>query len=495
MKRVVQRHVFKNIMTTRLSIFVLSAGAALSVGTGTSRAARIPGEGGLPPYTRNTLPNGAGVYLIPDPEAETLVMRAVIRGGSESDPAGLAGLAALTAELLRDDAASRAGRMRATFESSNNEQSSSVLMRSSGVQQDRALAAFSEVMRRPVFADARFAQIRAASMARAKSVKDNPTAAADLYFRSLLFGPEHPYSSPVDGEELTLSLIDRRGVEAYHKRMYAGRNLIVLAAGNFEPARMLAGIQNTFGSMPAGEPYRWTEDNAPDWPTTPRMLVVDKPGAAQINLVAGQPGVAGNHPDRPALLLMNEWLNSILSGGASATLDQRHLTGSFAIHGSTQAENAGPAINLAIAIFNRVRQKGLSESELAAAKVSLQESAQARAGFQNSSWNLIDELAQAELNTGGAPPERLLDQIDRLTPAQVNAAIRKHIGAGNLSFVLMGDAAKIRKMAGQYAPNIIEVPAGAPGYKVFTQSEEVDPVMRFVRLHSRPQPAFLRTAF
>ena len=411
-------------------------------------AARIPNQITPPAYTRETLPNGMVVYLIPEPESGSVVIRAVFRGGSESDPAGLAGLSALTAELLRNEAANRAAKLDASFDVASDEQSSSVTMRTKPVWQDRALAAFGEVLIRPVFSDAQFMQARAKAMARAKSVKGTAAVAADLYFRSLLFGPEHPYASPAAGEELSLKLIDLKAVAEYYKRIYAGRNLIVLAAGDFQPSRILASIANTFGAMPAGEQYKWVEDTPPEWPATPRMLVVNDPHAARMNLVVGQPGVTRNNPQRAALLLMNVWLNSILSGGASSVLDQRRLTGSFSIHGSTQPENAGKAVNLALAIFNQIRQKGISEGELAASKALLRESAEAAAAEQP-----IEQLAQAELSGEGMQPDAFLNQVDGLTRGQVHAAIGKYIGAGNLSFVLMGNAANTPRTLLKWQPS------------------------------------------
>ena len=55
----------------------------------------------LPNYTRRQLPNGATLYLIPHSGAPLVSFRVIVKGGFESVPAAQAGLADVTATLLR----------------------------------------------------------------------------------------------------------------------------------------------------------------------------------------------------------------------------------------------------------------------------------------------------------------------------------------------------------------------------------------------------------
>lgn len=61
----------------------------------------------LPPYTREVLPNGTVVYLVQRTALPLVSFRVLVKGGEESDPAGMAGLSAATAELLRRGTAGR----------------------------------------------------------------------------------------------------------------------------------------------------------------------------------------------------------------------------------------------------------------------------------------------------------------------------------------------------------------------------------------------------
>jgi zinc protease len=61
----------------------------------------------LPPYTRQVLPNGVVVDLMPRAGVPLVSFRVLVKGGSESDAADRAGLASVTAQLLRKGSAKR----------------------------------------------------------------------------------------------------------------------------------------------------------------------------------------------------------------------------------------------------------------------------------------------------------------------------------------------------------------------------------------------------
>src|SRR5215469_3726181 len=61
----------------------------------------------LPPYAKETLPNGVVVALMPRTGVPLVHFHVLVRGGSEADPPQLAGLGSVTAQLLRRGTAKR----------------------------------------------------------------------------------------------------------------------------------------------------------------------------------------------------------------------------------------------------------------------------------------------------------------------------------------------------------------------------------------------------
>src|ERR1700678_39437 len=72
-------------------------GLGLMVALGLPQFAQVK----LPPYTREVLPNGVVVALIPHAGVPLVHFHVLVKGGSESDPPQMAGLASVTAQLLR----------------------------------------------------------------------------------------------------------------------------------------------------------------------------------------------------------------------------------------------------------------------------------------------------------------------------------------------------------------------------------------------------------
>jgi len=64
------------------------------------------------------------------------------------------------------------------------------------------------------------------------------------------FGRNTPMDGLAEGDEVSLKRIDRAAIAASHARLYVGSNLIVVAAGGFEPAEMRVRLAKAFGAVP-----------------------------------------------------------------------------------------------------------------------------------------------------------------------------------------------------------------------------------------------------
>ena len=60
----------------------------------------------------------------------------------------------------------------------------------------------------------------------------------------------------------------------------------------------------------------------------------------------------------------------------------------------------------------------------------------------------------------------LFQRIDAVSVEQANAAVKKYFQTKDLTFVLVGDAARIRAQITQFAPQMEEVAISKPGFGV-----------------------------
>jgi predicted Zn-dependent peptidase len=450
-------------------------------------AAAQPAGVKLPAYTREVLPNGVVLSLMERRGAPLLDLRAVIRGGAESDPEDLAGLTSVVAEMLRrgsrtrtsDQSAEELDQMGATLETSTTPQCVAILAESLPGYAARLVDLVADAILRPAFPEDELAKVVTRHAEEARAVKDSPGAAVWRYFRAFYFGSGHPYGRPRWGDELSVRRITRPLVVEHYQRMFVGRNLVFTAAGDFDRQAMRSLLVNALGELPPGEPYRPLPDSPPVRPPGRRVLLVDKPDATQTNLLIGFPGIHRTHPDRVALWLVNTIfggrftsnlnedlrIESGLTYGAYSYFNQNRLTGAIVVSTFTPVETTAEALDHAVNALVRFRQQGISAAQLASAKNFV------KGTYPPESLQTCRQLATllGELELYGFGRDEIDDlysRIDAVTLKQANAAVNTYFGAKNFDLVVLGNASRIRGALRKYAARIVEIPIRQPGFGV-----------------------------
>jgi predicted Zn-dependent peptidase len=274
-------------------------------------------------------------------------------------------------------------------------------------------------------------------------MKDNPQLSIGSYFRAAFFGRDHPYGHPAD--ETSYSRIDRETIAAYHRKFYCGSNMLILVTGDFDPNSAKAKLSQVFGAAPAGAAYAWR--TTPPLARKGQMLLIDKPDATQTYFEIAQPGIDNRSPDRTTLEIINTLfggrftsmlndelrVNSGLTYGANSQLQQDRLPGAIVIGTYTKNDTTAQAIDMALDVLKRLNEKGIT--------------------------------AQIELyGLGRDEVDGYFGRIDAITLDQANATIKKYYQTGNLTFVVLGAADKIREQMKKYDPHPAEVSIKTTGW-------------------------------
>lgn len=353
---------------------------------GALAAASLAAQVKLPPFTRTVLSNGMTVDLMPLDGVPLVNFRLLVRGGIASEPARLAGLADLTAEMLRKGTAKRSAEefeealdsLGGTLDIAPDQPLSGAMTFSAEFLSkdfDAGLDLLSDAALHPAFPESEFAKTVAARADEARQWKDNPQAALSRYFQAFFFGPGHPYGHPAD--ETTLGRIRREDVAGYWRRFYVGRNMILAVAGRFDAARAREKIAAAFGGLAAGERFETARAARPA--AGGRLLLVDKPDATQTYFIIGQPGIARDDPDRVKLLLVNtlfggEFLSMLneelrvnlgLTYGAASQVEMPRLPGAILIRTYTKTATTAQAIDASLEVLHRLAGNGISAERLA----------------------------------------------------------------------------------------------------------------------------------
>ena len=329
-------------------------------------------------------------------------------------------------------------------------------------------------MLNPVFPQGEVTKLQRQSIDAVKAAKDEAAGVIANYYNSFLFGP-HPYARSTDGDEKSLAAISRSDVEAFYRANYTPSNVILAAAGDFQTAEMERLLTDRFGAW-AGRPAPAAALAEPAAPTGRRLLLVDKPDSTQTFFQIGNLGIPRTSPDRVLIDVVNtlfggrftSMLNTELriktglTYGARSLFDRRLARGPFVISTYTRNETTEKAIDMALDVLKRLREKGITETDLKSAKEYLKGQYPPRIETTDQLASLLTQLEffgldEAEVNSYYA-------KIDAMTLADANRVIKQYFPAENLVFVLIGKASEIEPVVKKYAPSLVKKSISDPGF-------------------------------
>jgi predicted Zn-dependent peptidase len=426
----------------------------------------------LPDYHYVELDNGVVFILTEKRDVPLIGVTALLRGGAVTDPEGKAGLSSIFAEMLQKGAGSRdaeafaeavdsAG---ATLSTSAGLESISIsgefLARDAGL----LVELVSDMLQNPALERREFEKLRDRNADLLRAAKDGDLRSLSPIYGSAWLFRDHPYGTPVDGDESSLAGLRHNDLLNYYRDYVGADRLIISIVGDFNPAQMINELTAAFSDWRvAAEPLPEIEPAVPEQGR--RVLLIDKPGATQTYFWVGNVGVAQGFPQRAELniantlfggrftsLLVDEMRTKAgLTYGVYSLLSQPTKPGAFAIVSFTKTDSTIVAIDLAIDLLAKMRDEGFSDELITsgknyilgqfpprletAAQLASQFAALEAAGLDES---YINEYGDA---VAGAASEDIMAVINEVYP-----------NPDDLVLVIIGHADLIRDDIAKYGP-------------------------------------------
>lgn len=438
----------------------------------------------LPEVERVVMDNGIVLILHQKDDVPLIGLEASIRGGAVSDPEGLGGTANLLAGLLEKGAGDRdaaefaeaidavGGELSAAAETEFITVTGEFLARDA----DLMIELLADMLRQPALDEDEIRKLRERSIAELQAAKDGDVRALmSIYGNAYLFG-EHPYGNSLYGNEDSLARITAADVRDYYAQYFGSDRLVIALAGDFDVNAMAEKLGAAFGDWEAAT-GELPEISAPEPVTERRVLLVDKPGAAQSYFWIGNVGVSVHFDRRAELDIANTLFGgrftSILvdelrtkaglTYGASSSLRRGSVGGSVAMISYTKTETTVEAIDLALSLLAKLRAEGVPDDMILSGKnyilgqfaPDLETAEQLAAQFAMLEGYGLDESYVDDYGTAiaNADGEAIREVIKQVYPAE-----------DNLVFVIIGDANTIREQVSKYGP-ITEIPITDPRFK------------------------------
>jgi predicted Zn-dependent peptidase len=436
----------------------------------------------LPAHEKKALKNGLTVLLLEKHNVPLVSFCLLVKAGSAADPADEAGLAAVTAGLLRKGTKARTAEQFASdldfiggaFQADAGKDFSLVSAEFLSKDLGRGLDLFSDAVLHPVFPQEEVDKLLRQALDGVKAGKDEAQSVLGTYYDAYLYGG-HPYGRPVEGDEESLARIKREAIVKFYGTHYAPENAILAVAGDFSATDMEKRLTEALGPW-VGNFAAAVAVPPPSPAKGRRLLLVDKPDATQTFFAVGNVGVTRNDPDRVAIRVVNtifggrftSMLNeslrveSGLTYGASSSFEGLKEPGPFGIYSFTRNDTTVKAIDLALHVLDELHKNGVTQEQLVSAQNYLkgQFPPSIESSGQLAHLIAVDEfygLDDSEVND-------FETHVDAVTVEQVRRVIARHFPLDNLVFTLIGKAADIHAGVQKYAAQLDVTEITAPGF-------------------------------
>ncbi|HYE45040.1 MAG TPA: pitrilysin family protein [Caulobacter sp.] len=433
-------------------------------------------------YETATLSNGMKVMLVRRTAVPVVDIQMIFPGGFANLPPADRSVPGLTMGMLDEGAGNRdalaisrtQSELGASLSTGGGSLFSSVSLSSLKANLDPSLDLMADVVLRPTFPQAELDRLKKLEIAALQRSKQQPQAVAFRVFAEKVYGATHPYGVPTT--ETTIDSVSREDLVAFHKAQLNPNGAMIVVVGDITLAELTPELEQRFGAWKSPTPAVRATIPAPA-PAQRAIYLVDKPGAQQTTILAAIPADPRDERTERAVELMN----NVFGGAFVSRLNMNLREDKHWSYGASSFMNGslGPRAFVAFA--------GVQTDKT---KESMQEFKKELEGAVGSRPITAEELAKAQTDmiqslpgqweTGGAvlaslsslyTLERPADFWDSYAPglkavdvAGINAAAKRVIRPGEITWVVVGDRARIEKDLKDlgYGPVIVVDADGKP---------------------------------
>lgn len=454
--------------------------AAIAMLTSTDLEAQKPAKQAPPPpaapkpfafpkAAARTLSNGLKVFVIEDHRLPLVSASLQVLAGGAYAPPSKAGLANMTATLLREgtktrkaqDIARAVDNAGGSLSTSAGDDTATVSMTFMKSYAPLGFELMSDVLLNPVFDQEELDR----NMRQAQSGLQVQYASAEYLApvtaaRAIL--GTHPYAYPGDGTPETLRNIKREDLVSFYEENYGPNRAWLAIAGDVTPDEGFAFAEKYFGN--------WRSKAKPEAPLpappAPRnqVVVIDMPSAVQTQIVVGHLGVKRAVPEYAALNLGNQIIggsfnsrinmklraNEGLTYGASSSFEPNRQAGMFTASTFTRTEKTVDAIRFLLDVLRDAKTNPATEEEFTESRDYIAGSF--ALSIESAGGVAGRTLSAAVYGLGDDYWPNYPKLIQSLTREQVAKAYSSFLQTDKLTIVAVGNAKEFSKQLEAFGP-------------------------------------------
>jgi zinc protease len=415
----------------------------------------------FPHAETRTLANGLRVFVVPDHRQPAVALRLVLMSAAATrDPAGMPGLATMTASMLTQGTETRSAQQFAQaidfiggrIETSASDDDTDAALTVVSRDLELGVNLLSDSVLHPAFSTEELERQKQQALSGLQVEYSDPAYLASAAFVRTVYG-DSPYGNPADGTPQTIGKITRDDLVKFHDSNYAPNEALLAFAGDVTPERAFALAEKYFGPWEKKD-LPSAELAAPPLTQGLHLIVIDKPDAVQTQIRVGSLGIRRNDPDYIPLLVTNRVfgggyssrlntevrIKKGLTYGANSSFDAYRFAGDFVAATFTRTQTTAEAAKLVVDLISQMSSGDVKPAELKFAQDYLSgvypiqsETAEQVAG---------EILAVAEYDLPSDYVDTYQRKILGVDESSAKEMAQKYFNSQNLDVVLVGNASQ-----------------------------------------------------
>ncbi|MEN8819766.1 MAG: pitrilysin family protein [Abyssibacter sp.] len=421
----------------------------------------------LPAVQTATLANGIQVLLAQRTAVPLVEVRMLFDAGYAADQFARPGTASVTMAMLdegtgRRDAlglSAELDRLGARLSAGANVDQCRVSLSALTPQLPAALDIMSDVLRNPAFPAEELARMKPRWLASIAQEKTRPNSLAFRLLPPLLYGQDHAYSQPLTGSgtEDSIAALTREELQRFHQAWIRPEHATLVVVGDIDMPTLKPMLETRFGNWTVATPPAPAKTlDTVAAPQHPRVFLIDRPGAQQSVVLAGQLIPGRGDIDEAALRAMNALFGGNFTArlnmnlredkgwayGASSFVPDTAAQRPFILFAPVQTDRTADAM---LEMLREARAMGGSKpvapEELSVAKNGL---TLELPGSNETSSQVAGTLAES-VRFGLDPRwyEQFVSQVQSLSTSTIDGLARQVISPDRLTWVVIGDLDRI----------------------------------------------------
>ncbi len=273
----------------------------------------------FPDIQRGELHNGMEVVLAERHAVPIVNVAIQFDAGYAADKNGKLGTANFALEMMDEGTKKRsaleisaeAESLGAEISTGSNLDMSTVSLSAIRKELDPSLELYADVVRNPAFSDDEMERLRQRMLAQIAQEKNQPVGIALRTLPPLMYGGDHAYGIPFTGSGTPESVanLTRDDLIGFHRTWIRPDNATIFVVGDVTMSEIKPMLEKYFGNWDTPRaPLPRKNIAAVERPETPRVFLVDRPGAPQSLILAGHVAPSEGVENNIAIQTMNDVL-------------------------------------------------------------------------------------------------------------------------------------------------------------------------------------------